>query len=48
MRSFSRRTFLRLAGLWISRGGDVTISITMHGAIWNGFGKWMPAEHFRP
>ena len=32
----------------ISNGGDVTISITMDGAVWSGFGKWMSAEHVRP
>ena len=32
----------------ISGSGDVTMSITMDGAVWSGFGKWMPAEYDRP
>lgn len=32
----------------ISGSGDVTMSITMDGAVWSGFGKWMSAEHVEP
>lgn len=34
--------------LWLSNNGDVTLSITMDGATWSGFGKWMPAKDVEP
>jgi hypothetical protein len=38
----------RAWSLVISGNGDLTISITMEGATWTGFGKCMPAEHANP
>jgi hypothetical protein len=32
----------------ITSGGELTVSITMDGGTWSGFGKCMPAEHAVP